>query len=99
MVGEFIYLYPISGDNSILLLTKFPVPNAISFPASLNKTDSATKRFLDLYFNFPIAVIRPLLAGLIRFMLKEVVRTKASATIEFTAKKEASSNNLKYTDP
>ena len=77
-----------SSLSAILLLAKFPVPKAISRPFSSTRVLSATNKFLDLNFTLPIAVIFPELTGLVIFILKEVVNTKASVTIEFTAKKQ-----------
>ena len=93
------YLYPISSDKTILLLVKLPVPKPISFPSELNKLASATNKSFDRNFTLPTALIEPLLTGLIKFMLKDVVSTNTSSTKELTAKKQASSSNLKYTEP
>ena len=75
-----------SSVKGILLFEKFPVTQAISFPASLYRLASATKNYSDLNLTRPIAVIRPLLTGRNKFILKEVVRTKASSKIELTTK-------------
>jgi len=53
------YLYPISSDNTILLLVKLPVPKPISFPSELYRLASATNISFDAYFNLPTAFINP----------------------------------------
>ena len=88
-------MYPISAVSKILLLAKSPVPNAISSPFSLYKVASAVNRFFDLNRTFPTASILPELTGFVMWILNEVVKTNASSTIELTAKKHASSSNLK----